>query len=145
MKKLTESSKLFHDIIYHIWQLLTYYADYFGYDVPASAHRLSVGLFYDRTLTKIRVSVPCIKEFESKHTVEEIRAIMNESIAILLQGSSLQPFAAGKNFNEIVEPLFITILVSNGLYCDMDFLWVDNLDAYEVVKKNELESILTII
>ena len=145
MKKLTENSKLFHDIIYHIWQLLTYYADCFGYDVPASAHRLSVGLFYDRTLTKIRVSVPCIKEFESKHTVEEIRAIMNESIAILLQGSSLRPLAAGKNFNEIVEPLFITILVSDGSYYDMDFLWVDNLDAYEVVKKNELESILTII
>lgn len=145
MKKLTENSKLFHDIIYYIWQLLAYYADYFGYDVPESAHRLSIKLFHDRTLTKIRVSVPCIKEFEPKHTVEEMRAILNESIAILLQGSSLQPFAAGKNFNEIVEPLFITILVSNGLYCDMDFLWVDNLDAYEVVKKNELESILTII
>lgn len=145
MKKLTENSKLFHDIIYYIWQLLAYYADYFGYDVPESAHRLSIKLFHDRTLTKIRVSVPCIKEFEPKHTVEEMRAILNESIAILLQGSSLQPFAAGKNFNEIVEPLFITILVSNGLYCDMDFLWVDNLDAYEVVKKNELKCILSII
>ena len=70
---------------------------------------------------------------------------MNESIAILLQGSSLRPFAAGKNFNEIVEPLFITILVSDGSYYDMDFLWVDNLDAFEDVKKNELEIILTII
>lgn len=145
MKKLTENSKQFHDLIYYIWQLLTYYADIFGYNAPESAHKMRVKLFRSGTLTKIRVSVEQIMEFSSTYSVEEMRLIMNEYLELLLQDSPFPPFTAGKNVHEIVEPLYITILVNAQGYFDMDFLWVDNLDAYRIVKQNETANLFEII
>lgn len=145
MEKLTQSSKKFHDILYYIWQLVTYYADYFGYDAPESAHQLQAKLFRDGTLTKIRVSVPRIKEIETLYNVEQMRLIMNEYLGLLLQHSDLLPFAAGSSYHETIEPLYISILVTNGYYFDFDFLWVDNMDAYRTVKENNIQNIIDII
>ncbi len=145
MEKLTKSSKKFHDIQYIIWKLMVYYADYFGYDAADLAHDLYIKLFYDKTLTKIRVSVPRIQGFNTPYTVNDMRIIMNEYLQLLLQDSDLPPFAAGKNYYEIVEPLYITIIVTNGHYYDFDFLYVDNLDAYRTVKESRTENIISII
>lgn len=145
MEKLKENSKLFHEILYHIWELLAYYADLFGYDVPEAAHQISAKLFQDGTLTKIRVSVPRIRDFEPQYSVLDMRSAMNEYLTLILQHSDLPPFAAGSNYNEIVEPLYMTILLSDGLWYNMDFLFVDNMDAYRVVKDNKAENILWII
>lgn len=145
MKKLTENSKLFHDLIYYIWVLVSYYADIFGYNAPESAHKMRAKLFRTGTLTKIRVSVEQIMDSASAYSVKEMRLIMNEYLELLLQDSPFPPFTAGKNINEIVEPLFITIIANPRGYFDFDFLWVDNLDAYRIVKKNEMGNILEII
>lgn len=145
MKKLTENSKLFHDLIYYIWVLVSYYSDIFGYNAPESAHKMRAKLFRTGTLTKIRVSVPRIMDTASAYSVKEMRLIMNEYLELLLQDSPFPPFTAGKNINEIVEPLYITIIVNSNGYFDFDFLWVDNLDAYRIVKKNEMGNILEII
>lgn len=145
MKKLTENSKLFHDLIYYIWVLVSYYADIFGYNAPESAHKMRAKLFRTGTLTKIRISVERIMDTASAYSVKEMRLIMNEYLELLLQDSPFPPFTAGKNINEIVEPLYITIIVNSNGYFDFDFLWVDNLDAYRIVKKNEMGNILEII
>lgn len=145
MERLKKESKQFHDVIFYIWQLLAYYADYFGYDAPESAHQLRAKLFRDGTLTKIRVSVPRIKDYNTPYSVENIRVIMNEYLQLLLQDSTLPPFAADSSYHETIEPLFITIIVTNGLWYDMDFLWIDNLDAYRTVTENRMENIMRII
>lgn len=145
MEKLKENSKLFHEILYHIWELLAYYADLFGYDVPEAAHQISAKLFQDGTLTKIRVSVPRIRDFEPQYSVLDMRSAMNEYLTLILQNSDLPPFAAGSNYNEITEALYITIVVTDNHYYDFDILYVDNMDAYRVVKDNKVENILWII
>lgn len=145
MERLKKDSKQFHDILYVIWQLLEYYANFFGYDVPDTAHELQAKLFNDGTLTKIRVSVPRIKEFSTPYSVQDMRSIMNEYLQLLMQDSTLPPFMAGTDFTQIVEPLYISIIVTNGSWYDMDFLYVDNMDAYKKVKENSMENIIRII
>lgn len=145
MERLKKDSKQFHDILYVIWQLLEYYANFFGYDVPDTAHELQAKIFTDGTLTKIRVSVPCIIGFDTPYTVKDMRSIMNEYLQIMLQHSDLPPFAAGDSYNEMVETLFITVIVTNGHYYDLDFLYVDNMEAYRKVTENRMENIIRII
>lgn len=145
MERLKKDSKQFHDILYVIWQLLEYYSNLFGYDAPECAHELNTTMFRDGTLTKIRVSVPRIKEFSTPYSVQDMRSIMNEYLSLLLQHSTLSPFSAGNSYDEVVEPLFITIIVTNGRYFDFDILYVDNMDAYHVAKENKIETSIKII
>lgn len=145
MKKIDATSKQFHDLVFYIWEVLFYYATYFGYDVPETACKMNPTLFRDGTLSKIRVSVPCIRDFKMPCEISEMRDIMNEYLQIMLKESTLSPFAAGNDSSQIVEPLYITIIVSNGSWFDMDFLYVDNMDAYHMVKENRANKTLRIL
>ena len=145
MNKLRKSDRKYMEVLYCIWLLLTYYANLFGLDVPESANKLIATLFYDGNLTKIRIVLPRLHEVDTSYSVLEMRSIMNDYLPILLQDSSLEPFAAGNSYHEIVAALYVSIVVGSNSYFDMDFLYVDNLDAYKIVTENRMDNILRIL
>ena len=145
MNKLRKTDRKYMEVLYCIWLLLTYYGNLFGLDGPESANKLIATLFYDGNLTKIRIVLPRLHEVDTSYSVLEMRSIMNDYLPILLQDSSLEPFAAGNSYHEIVAALYVSIVVGSNSYFDMDFLYVDNLDAYKIVTENRMDNILRIL
>jgi len=147
VQQLTPASFHFLRIIYVIHQILTYYADLFGIDVPESPKDLNAEIFQNKNIRYIRFLVPVIKEFNSEYSLLEIRKILNEYLQVTLAScKAFPPFCAGRSYHDMMEQLYIkTYTCSDSGYLLMDVLYIDNMDAYRLARQIELEDLQHII
>ena len=138
MAKLESTGKLYHSIVFILWRLLEYYSILFNYDAGECAtDGFDCKFFPSRTLSKIRVTVPIIKEAEHPpHNVRQMRTILNEYLQLLLQDSDVPPYAVSKN--DFIESLYVTDVVTDENICyQIDFLYVNDNASYEYMIQNE--------
>lgn len=135
MIKLEPTGKLYHDMIFIIWSLLHYYENLLGFYAGASASEdFRCKYFPCGKITKIRATVPIIKEAEHRD-VREMRTIFNEYLPLLLQDSDIPPYASE---NDFAEALYITDVVTDGnSYYQIDILWINSKESYEHMLQNE--------
>ena len=135
MLRLKPTSQLYHCITYYIWVMLHYYENLFGYYAGESATDFNCKPFPSGTLSKIRVTVPIIKEVEHPYNVRKMRTIFNEYLPLLLQDSDIPPYAVSKNV--FIESLYVTDVVTDGSNYQIDFLYVNDKASYEYFVQNE--------
>ena len=135
MRRLEEGDKLFHDILYTIWLVLVYYQKLFGYDAGESARCLSCQLVYGKSLDRMRVKVPKILDFKNPYCANEMKEIFNEYLAMVLPAlKTVPPYPAGNG--KAVESLYVTQVSADSICYEIDFLFINNSDAYNAVYKN---------
>ena len=138
--RLTKSSKKYLTILYVIWQLLTYYTKLFKLDVPSDATKLPVKLSVDdENITHLIVEIPSTRTPDPYYTGDAMKAIFNEylNIVLLPEQPELQPFAGGNSRYDIVDCIYVNqALVLTTGYTYIDIIYVDNMQAYRLVKSD---------
>jgi len=144
MIKLEEKAKLFHSIIFIIWQLLNYYENLFGFYAGESAQNLCCQLVQEETLQKIRVSVPIIKEFHNPYTAVQMKIILNDYLPLLLQGSDIPPYSETRH-KPPTESLYIEAIKTDGNFYFVTVLFIDRPETYRYFLRDKSKTFLTII
>ena len=138
--RLTKSSKKYLTILYVIWELLSYYTKLFKLDVPSDATKLPLKLSVDdENITHLIVEIPSTRTPDPYYTGDAIKSIFNEflNIVLLPEHPELQPFAGGKTRYDIVDCLYVNqALVLTTGYTYIDIIYVDNMQAYRLVKSD---------
>lgn len=138
--RLTKSSKKYLTILYVIWELLSYYTKLFKLDVPSDATKLPLKLSVDdENITHLIVEIPSTRTPDPYYTGDAMKAIFNEylNIVLLPEQPELQPFAGGKTCYDIVDCLYVSqALVLTTGYTYIDIIYVDNMQAYRLVKSD---------
>lgn len=144
---LTSASFHFLRILYVLHQILTYYAELIGIDVPESPKDLNSQIFQNNNIRYIRFTVPLIQEQQTDYSMLDIRRILNEYLQVTLASSkSFPPFCAGRSYHDMIEQLYIkTCVSSDSGYLWLDVLYIDNMDAYRLARQIESEDLLQII
>lgn len=136
--RLTKSSKKYLMIVYVIWELLTYYATLFKLDVPSDATKIPVKLSVDDdNITHLLVEIPSTRTPDPYYTGEAMKTIFNEylNIVLLPEQPELQPFVGGNSRYDIIDCLYVSqALVLTTGYTYIDIIYVDNMQAYRLVK-----------
>ena len=138
--KLKKSSQRYLTLLYVMWSLLTYYTKLFKLDVPSDATKLPVKLFVDDdNITHLIVEIPSVGTPDPYYTGDAMKAIFNEylNIVLLPEQPELQPFAGGNSRYDIVDCLYVSqALVLTTGYTYIDFIYIDNMQAFRLVKSD---------
>lgn len=140
MEKLTKQTKLYLLILFAIWQLLQYYKDFFGLNIPADATKLSVKLSRrEDNTTHIIVKMQGNTVVNPHYNDDAMKTIFNEylNIVLLPEFPELKPFSGGASIYDVVDCLYVNE-VSVHANCNgyVDFIYVDNMQAYRAVKRD---------
>lgn len=134
---LNKTDRVYYQILYTLWQLAVYYADFMGYDPPASPLDMVAGITSIsglKELSFIRIELPAYEEFDCNRMKE----ILQEYLTIILLPQSQIPlYMDGET---IIEPLYVF-----KTYYDHDprhttlswiMLYINNMDAYNLYKED---------
>ncbi len=136
--KLKKNQKIYLTIIYVIWKLLDYYSDFFRMEVPSDATQVPVKLSVDEdNVTHLIVEIPSTRVPDPYYQGDSMKSIFNEylNIVLLPEQPELQPFAGGKTHFDIVDCLYVSqALVLTTGYTYIDFVYIDNMQAFRAVK-----------
>lgn len=138
--KLKKQTKLYLSLIYVIWELLEYYARLFKLDVPSDATKLPVKLsYYEDNVTHLIVEIPSARTPDPYYTGDCMKTIFNEYLnyVLLPQHKELNPFKGGESRYDIIDCLYVNeaVVLTTG-YTYIDFIYVDNMQAFRQVKKD---------
>jgi len=138
---LRKSSKLYAEIIFIIWQVISYYANCFCYSAPASMFDMNTRLYTLEGLQFIDIRVPLIRHFPTKK-FNEIREVFQQYLTYaLLPESSLRPYAGGNTAYDIVEPIFVDwamIDLENNNNLMFRFLYICDPISFDYYKTHQI-------
>lgn len=137
--RLTKTTKTYLLILYVVWKLLTYYEKFFELCVPSDATKLPVKLFIDDdNITHLVIEIQSFRTPDPYYTGESMKDIFNEylSIVLLPEQPELKAFAGGSSIYDVVDCLYVknAYVLDNG-YAYIDIIYVDNMQAFRLVKK----------
>ena len=136
--RLKKQSQRYLTLLYVIWELLTYYANLFKMKIPTDATKLPMKLSVDDdNITHLIVEVPSSRTPDPYYDGDSMKTIFNEYLNIVLLPSQkeLRPFIGGKSIYDVVDCLYVyqAHVLTTG-YTYIDIVYVDNMQAYRLVK-----------
>ena len=139
--RLTKSSKKYLTILYVIQELLSYYSKFFKIKVSSDATKLPIKLSVDDdNITHLIVEIPSTRTPDPYYTGDSMKTIFNEYLNIVLLPSQkeLSAFAGGSSIYDVVDCLYVyqAFVLTTG-YTYIDIIYVDNMQAFRMVKKDK--------
>lgn len=108
MKKLSEKDFTFMQIVYAIWQLLSYYESYFCYTAPVTPMETEIELLYRAGTPFIQVTVPRVHCTKIPPDATQMREVLQQYLDyVILPETDIKPYAGGTTIYDIIEPLRI--------------------------------------
>lgn len=108
----------FYKILYVLWQLACYYADYMGFSAPPSPLDLNIKIVRRQRLSFFRVTLPSICVWDDRPSIPtygKMQEILQEYLAIeLLPASGLFHYEADEASGHITEKLYIDAVYPDG-------------------------------
>lgn len=141
MQKITKSTLTFAIVLYYIWQLMTFFEDYFKIDAGENIFDIQdfTTISHSDGVTHINV---IYKTFVPPTNPFPHFDFLNESLAITLDEKKYLPaYAPNKDATKIQALVVNKIFVHNDVL-ELDVIFVDNPISYEIAKQELFHKIL---
>ena len=141
MQKITKSTLTFAIVLYYVWQLMTFFEDYFKIDAGENIFDIQdfTTINHSDGVTHINI---IFKTFVPPTNPFPHFDFLNESLAITLDEKKYLPaYAPTKNATKIQALVVNKIFVHNAVL-ELDVILVDNPIAYEIAKQELFHKIL---
>lgn len=141
MQKITKSTLTFAIVLYYIWQLMTFFKDYFKIDAGENIFDIQdfTTISHSDGVTHINI---IFKTFVPPTNPFPHFDFLNESLAITLDEKKYLPaYAPTKNATKIQALVVNKIFVHNDVL-ELDVIFVDNPISYEIAKQELFHKIL---
>lgn len=142
-KRLSKYSLEYHMIIYIIWQLVDYYSILFSVDTSQAPSEIITRLMQTKGISYIRFSFPKVERVEYKAVVLKMKHVYNQYLRYVLlpHQDVIRPFCAdGDAIYGMLEALYVNMVFEDDSYINLDVIYVDNFEAYNHVRNDEIES-----
>lgn len=140
-QKLTKYSLEYHMIIYYIWQLVDYYSVLFNVDTSQAPSEIITKLMQAEGISYIRFSFPKAERKSYGALVRHMKQVYNQYLRYVLlpQQRILKPFCAdADDIYGMLEALYVNLVFEDDGYIYLDVIYVDNYDAYNHVRNDEI-------